>query len=380
MGSTIREALESAFDASEGASSSAPAGEAAPVEDSSSAAPAAEGPSSSAPEVDASSSETPAAPKARDESGRFAKGPKPPPRPTAPKPAPAPVSAAPAAAAVPAPSGSSDALKAPEVLRAPQSWTPAEREFFGKLPLEAQRAIQRQDVEVQKVLRESAPARKFHEAFNRLTTPYAPLLAGTEPLQAIGGMLQTVATLATGSAPQKAGLLANLIKSYGVDINALAAALDGQPAAPGAQTAPMDAQAIYSQVRQQLLQDFTQQARTQQARTADAEVAAFAQGHEFLDDVAEDMAALMDAAQRRGVALGYEEAYTRACRAHPEVSKVVAQREAAAAATAAQAATQRARAAASSVRTQPATTPANGAERRSVRETLENVASQLSGR
>lgn len=368
---TVREALSEAYEAAQG-TTEAPSPEAAPE-----APPPLEAAPAPTPEAEAPAEARPDKP--RDTTGRFAKGPKPPPATPAPvKPtAPAPAAVQATAATTPTPDA---AAKPAEALRAPQSWTPAEREHFGKLPLEAQKAVLRQDVEVQKVLRESAPARKFHEAFNRLTTPYAPLLAGTEPLQAIGGMLQTVATLATGNAPQKASLVANLIKSYGVDINALAAALDGQPGPQGQpQGGPIDAQAIYQQVRQQLTADFTRQAQARQASAADAEVAAFAQGHEFLDDVADDMAALIDAANRRGVALNYEEAYARACRAHPEVSKVVAQREAAAAATAAQAATQRARAASSSVRTQPASLP-NGTDKRSLRSTLEDVASQLSGR
>lgn len=369
---TIREALTSAMEASESAEatdtpaieSAAPEAAPAPVEDA--PAPAeAEAPT----EVRAD--------KPRDDAGRFSKAPKPKVevKPTTVKPT-APAAAAPKVPATPAP----EAVKPTEPpVRAPQSWTPAEREHFAKLPAEAQRAIARQDAEVQKVMRESAPARRFHQDFNALTAPYAPLLAGTQPLQAIGTMLQTVATLATGSAPQKASLVAGLIKSYGVDIQHLASALDGQPQAQGQAGGPVDAQAIYRQVHQQLMQDFTRQAQARQAQAADAEVAKFAATHEFLDDVAEEMAGLMDAAARRGRELSYEDAYAMACRAHPDVSKVMAQREAAAAATAAQAATQRARAASSSVKTQPAAPP-NGTEKRSLRSTLEDVAAQLSGR
>lgn len=373
---TIREALTEAFAASEATTADTPAPEAAapeaappPVEDSHTAESEAPAPVEARPD------------KPRDEAGKFTRAPKAKPteavKPTPVKPT-QPATAAPTPAqATPAP----EAPKAAEApLRAPQSWTPAEREAWAKLPPEAQRAVVRQDAEVQKVLRESAPARKFHEAFNQLTTPYAPLLAGTQPLQAISGMLQTVATLATGSAPQKASLVAGLIKSYGVDINHLASALDGQPQ-PGGQAggAPVDAQAIYRQVHQQLMADFSRQAQQRQAQAADAEVAKFAASHEFLDDVAGLMASIMDDSARGGVEMTYEEAYNLACKAHPKVAPVVAQREAAAAATAAQAATQRARAASSSVRTQPAAPP-NGTEKRSLRSTLEDVASQLSGR
>lgn len=369
---SIREALESAMEASEAPEAtdapaqetSAPEGAPPPIEGA--AAPDAEAPSEARHD------------KPRDEAGKFTRAPKAKPEVVV-KPSPV-KPTAPAAAAAPSPAADATPKPAEPPARAPQSWTPAEREAWAKLPPEAQRAVMRQDAEVQKVMRESAPARRFHQDFNALTAPYAPLLAGTQPLQAIGGMLQTVATLATGSAPQKANLLAGLIKSYGVDIQHLAAALDGQPAQagqPGA--ASMDPQAIYQQVRQQLMQDFSQQARQQQARAADAEVAKFAEGHEFLDDVAGLMASLMDDAARGGVAMSYDEAYELACKAHPRVAPVIAQRQAAAAATAAQAATQRAKAAASSVRTQPAAPP-NGTEKRSVRSALEDAYAQHTGR
>jgi hypothetical protein len=77
---------------------------------------------------------------------------------------------------------------------------------------------------------------------------------------------------------------------------------------------------------------------------------------EFFEDVRQDMADLIEVAQRRGVALTLKDAYTRAVGLHPEISKVVSQRAAAAARTPA-GATQRARAASSSVRSSPAVQP-----------------------
>lgn len=366
--STIREALNSAFEAQEGGTQET----APPAPEAVEAAPAEAAP---APEAEAAPAEETRNPleRARDDAGKFTKAPKA--KPAAVKPTVVQLESKPPAQPE-APAPAPEAPKA-EALRAPQSWTPEEREFWAKAPPEVQRAILRQDAEVRRVMREAAPARKFHQDFNALTAPYAPLMGGTEPLAAIRGMLQTVATLSTGSQQQRAGLLANLIRGYGVDINSLAAALDGQPAQGQPQAAqPLDVNSVYQQVYQRISQDFAAQAQRQQAQSADAEVARFAQGHEFLDDVADEMAALMDAAARRGRELSYEDAYAMACRAHPEVSKVVAQREAAARATANLAATQRARTASSSVRTQPTATP-NGVSGNSVRSALEAAAERL---
>lgn len=367
---SVREALASALDAAEGntqetappapeAVESAP--EVAPQPTQEAAAPEAEAPSEARPD------------KPRTDDGRFAKAPKPKVAPPTVKPTVVPdlkAAPKPEAAATPAPEA-----KAAETLRAPQSWTPAEREAWAKVPADAQRAILRQDAEVRKVMQAAAPARKHMEEWQRTVGPYTPLLGGTEPLVAIRGLLNTVSTLATGTQQQRAATVANLIKGYGVGIEALAAALDGQPA-PGGQPQQLDANALYQQVYSRITQDLTAQAKAQQAAAMDAEVSRFAEGHEFLDDVADEMAALIDAAARRGKALSYEDAYSMACRAHPDVSKVVAQREAAAKATADLAATQKARAASSSVRTQPTATP-NGVGKQTVRSALEAAAERL---
>jgi hypothetical protein len=88
----------------------------------------------------------------------------------------------------------------------------------------------------------------------------------------------------------------------------------------------------------------------QEAQAADDAVVEFAKTHEFTDDVREDMADIIEIAERRGQKLDLETAYKRAIGMNEEISNVVRQREAAKQATTAKAATSKARAAASSVR------------------------------
>jgi hypothetical protein len=132
-----------------------------------------------------------------------------------------------------------------------------------------------------------------------------------------------------GSPVQKAEMLAHLVKTYGVDIRALDDALVGvQPQ----ETQQNQFEALIDQKMQpinQLMQQLNmlqQQGQQQTRAQADQEVAQFAQSAEFLNDVRNDMADLIDLANKQGRSLSLQEAYDRACAIHPEISKVMEQR------------------------------------------------------
>lgn len=92
---------------------------------------------------------------------------------------------------------------------------------------------------------------------------------------------------------------------------------------------------------------------------------------EFVDELREDMADIIDRANRRGSPITLEQAYNRAAREHPEISKVFEQREAAERAAKASASTQRSRLASSSVRSNPSTTPVAGKQSLDLRSAIE---------
>lgn len=260
---------------------------------------------------------------------------------------------------------------APEV-RAPTTWKPAARELFSKLPPEVQQEVIRRENRIEAAINEAVPARKLQEEFQRLTQPYQQLL-GPEPMRAMGNLLQTAAALQTSAPPQKAAILANLIRAYGVPVEALAAALDGAPANTNAQTyaqpqPQFDASTIERLVESKL-----------EAQRNAAAVQAFADGKEFFEEVRGDMAELIASAERHGKTLSLSDAYTRACKLHPEVSEVLQRREADAATVKAQASTQRARLASSSVRSQPAGA-VNAAAPKDIRGALEAAIRSSQGR
>lgn len=367
----IREALNGAFDKS--SPDTPPPESGTPIE--------ALGTDDTPPPGELPASEAPAAAAtpARGATGKFTKPGQAPSVPTLAPTAPAAASTSPAET----PAATAATPPTPTV-KAPQSWRPEVREKWAVLPPEVQQEVARREREVATALQETAGARRTAEAFTRLVEPYRALMTD-EPIKVVGGLLQTFAALRTAPPAHKAQLVARLIQDYQIPVDALASALDGQPASqqPGQPPAApaLDPETLLSQAEQRVMQRIQAQTQKAMAEKARRETEAFvASGKaEFFDDVRDLMANALDIAARSGVALTLQEAYDRACVLHPEVSKVLEQRKLSTAATANNAATQRAKAAASSVRSQPAAAPAAPAPD-DIRSQLEASISRLSGR
>lgn len=315
--------------------------------------------------------EPPAVSGGRDESGRFA-----PKAPETPKDAPQEQQPAQANEAAQEPQQPAEAPQQP-TRKPPQSWKPAVREKWAALPPEVQEEVARVDGETQKVLRESAQARRLADGFERTLQPYRAFIQG-DPLQAVENVFRTLTQLQSAPPAHKAALVASIIKNYTVDVNALADALDGQPQS----AQPSQAEYRDPRVDQLLtrLQHTEQQQAQRLAMTAQQELDSFSSTAEFLGDVQLTMADMMEVAARRGVALSLQDAYNAAVQVHPELTKVLEQRKAASAATAQQAATQRSRAAASSIRSEPAPGVTAKAGAGNTYDDVLSAAAMLSGR
>lgn len=286
---------------------------------------------------------------ARDEQGRFARKAGPGDHGAAPAKAGAEAAGAKPATAPAAPPAVEP--QAPAVQeRPPQSWKPAAREHWGKLPAEVRQEVMRRDREVATALQESAHARKTAEAFHEAVRPFEAMLRaeGADPIRAVGALLQTAAALRTAPPGARASLVAQIIQTYGVPIDALAQALDGRPVQAHQQQAPYQDPRV-----DELYQRLEAMNRAQVAqveRSAATQIERFSADKEFFEDLRPYMADAIEIAAKRGESLTLDDAYARALAMRPDIQKIVAQREAAAAAATAKAATQRARAAASSVR------------------------------
>lgn len=216
--------------------------------------------------------------------------------------------------------------------KAPHSWSPANREQWGKLPAEVKAQITKRETEIEKAMRNTADSRRVAQQLAQTVEPYrqSMMAAGyRDPFQAIDTLFRAEATLRGGTQAEKARQVVDLIKQYGVDVQTLDAALTGQ--APTQQQPGNDIEQLLEQKLAPFQQFITaQQQREQMAKQAEVEKAKQAVQQfegEFLSDVRMDMADIMDLAHKNGRPMTIQEAYDRACALHPEISKVIAQRE-----------------------------------------------------
>ena len=267
--------------------------------------------------------------------------------------------------------------------KAPQSWKPGAREVWSQLPADVRAEVYRREKETQRIVQETAQARQVTEYVSKLQQQFAPALQaeGVDALTASANLMNLASRLRFGTPVEKAQLAATIVRNYGVDVNALADALDRLP--PGmAQPGQQPQQGMYQDPRvDQLLaqlQGLQQQKQEQVVQKAVEEVETFGGDKEFFEDVREDMADLLEVAARRGIDLSLEQAYERACKMQPDIAKVLEAREAAKRAGNLQGSTQRAKAAASSVRGTPSGVPSqNPAD---LRGAIEAAFEQVGGR
>jgi len=257
--------------------------------------------------------------------------------------------------------------------KAPASWHPETREHWAALPESVRTEVARREREVQSTLKETAEARKYAEQIERTIAPYQMFIKAenSNPLQAIDSLMSTAARLRTGSAQDIAQLVSGLVKQFGVGrfgqsfIEQLDSALVGEIPRVDAQQQQLQ-QAMQQQLApiQQFMsqhQNAQAQAQSNVARQAEGEVLDFIEKAEFAEDVREDMADLMEMAQRRGRDLSLGDAYRQACAGNEHVRSVLVARQKTQGAQKSQGAAQKARSAAVSVSGAPAMgTPQGG--------------------
>ena len=250
--------------------------------------------------------------------------------------------------------------------RAPASWHPETREHWAALPESVRTEVARREREVQTTMKETAEARKYAEQIERTIAPYQMFIKAenSNPLQAIDNLMSTAARLRTGSSQDIAQLVSGLVKQFGVGrfgqsfIEQLDSALVGEIPRVDAQQQQLQ-QAMQQQlapIQQFMSQHQNAQAQAQQnvTRQAEGEVLDFMEKAEFAEDVREDMADLMEMAQRRGRDLSLGDAYRQACAGNERVRSVLVGRQKSQGAQKLTGAAQKARSAAVSVSGAPA--------------------------
>lgn len=273
----------------------------------------------------------------------------------APKPAKAdgtlpPKSEEPPAGTPPAPGDSGD----PTIAKPPGTWTPQAREHWGKLPSEVRGEVWKREREASRALTSSAEARRFEQEFGRTIQPFLGFIAAEKstPLQAVKFMMETGAALRVGTPQQKVQVVADVIRSYGIDLQMLDTVLAGKQSGVGrpedvVEAAVQRAIAPIMQSWRDNQQSFDDQARL----SAEQDLDAFAADpkHEFYADVAPLMADIIEVAAKNGTMMGLTEAYERATLLSEPVRRVIEARKSRQAADTAAQVSRRARGAAVSV-------------------------------
>lgn len=218
--------------------------------------------------------------------------------------------------------------------KAPVDWGPKERESWASIPRPLQEKVLAREKELNTLLQSTVEARKTHEQFSQLSTQYGSVLSGmaNSPVEAAGMMFKTAANLRMGSPIQKAQIIADMIKDFNIDINTLDSAIVGEaPPAHQQESARIEkmvAERMAPFERMMGQQNaYAKQQQQQVQETANTEVADFAKNAEFLGDVRNDMADLIDMSAKRGYNMPMQEAYEKACSFKPEIQSVLDERK-----------------------------------------------------
>jgi hypothetical protein len=219
--------------------------------------------------------------------------------PAAAKTAPVAADAAPAAVATPA------------VIAAPASWKAAEKAAWDKVPAEARAAIQRRELETQRVLSTSAEARKHKDSFGQAMAPYQSLFDAygvKEPLQALIPLMQTRAALEVGTPEQKAQLISNLVYQFGIDITKLDGYLVKGPGQQMPIQQPQQAFDPKSIPELAPLFQIAEQFKSAQSAKVDQAISEVS-SLPYFEDLREEAADVLDAAAARGRTLSLKQAF-----------------------------------------------------------------------
>lgn len=273
----------------------------------------------------------------------------------------------------------------PDTTHAPPSWKIGARQAWDKVPPEIRKETWRREVETAQAISRHAPVRQFAEGMQRALSPIAQAIQqrNITPEALVASYAKFDAQLASRDPLVQAQAVAQVIKGYGIPIEALADVLDGK--AGGQNQRQPTVEEIRAQVRAEEQAKWQQQQQHHEYKGHTQKVAEFSKTVDpllFNDDIRADMADIIDAYARRSppVEISLQEAHNRALRMNPEAWAIVQQREAAKLAATQQGATKRAEAAGSSVKSRPASPVGGGEGRNSLRADLEAAAASLSGR
>jgi hypothetical protein len=250
--------------------------------------------------------------------------------------------------------------KPSRVDRAPASWKGTAKGEWGAMSLAARQEVHRREMQVEKVLQETAPVRQFAEQFSKTVSPYMARInefAQGNAVAAVDQLLKADYTLSSAPKQQRAAFMAKLIRDYDVDIGELDSALAGTQQQTQQQSP--DIAALVQQQLQAALAPILQreaQTRQQQEQRVEQTVEQMAVDPKYphFEEVREDMAYLIGLAAQKNVYMSLDQAYIKAVRLNDDIYAQTVKQTTMQSANQQHAQAQRAKAAASSVSGSPA--------------------------
>lgn len=217
---------------------------------------------------------------------------------------------------------------------APKAWAKEQHERWAKLDKDTQDYIEQRERQMLDGLTQYSDAAKFAKAVKDVIAPHMELIKAQNisPDQAIGYLFNAHKQLSTGSAEQRIAYLAEIAKTYGLDISK-AVALAGGGGEEPAYVKELKERTSALEAERRREQDAS---RRQSEERIAKEVSAFAEAkddkgnakHPYFDECAEDIVALINAGHT------LEKAYEKAVYANPvtrekEIARLSKEREAA---------------------------------------------------
>jgi len=254
-------------------------------------------------------------------------------------------------------------------LKAPAQWKPAVREKWNGLPREVQEEVLRRESDNMRLIGSVGPKIRMADEIQGHISPFIGALTenGIAPQAFVNDVFTSVKQLASGDAQQRAEVVANIVQSYGVDLQTLDRILTARISAPPEvlHARQMMARAAAVVHQQQSGVEY------ENAERATQTLAVFAAdpAHEFYPDVKDMMADLIEL----GRAENLSDAYAAAIWSNPDTRRILQQREAQSRVSQRQTRANAARRASSSVHGAPSSPRAastNGAAEGSLRDQI----------
>lgn len=182
----------------------------------------------------------------------------------------------------------------------PEFWPQARKDKFGTLPPDVQDLMLEREAEVEKGFTKMDDERTFGKQLKEVVAPYMATIQaeGGTAAGAVKDLLNTAYILRSGSPQQKAAIVQQVIKQYGVDTRLFGAQASGQTQQPSINKDEIVREAITAFQTQQMNDTIASELK---AFTADTKNVHFAA-------VKDNMSALLGA----GIAKNYQDAYDQA--------------------------------------------------------------------